>query len=163
MHGVRAGDVILGLDGQRVADVESFRYRVATRDLGGTAELEIWRSRTTETLDMPLGPAPETPPRAEMRLTGQHPLAGAVVNNLSPALAEDLDLPGAWEGVIIVKVVRGSVAHRLRFQPGDIIVAVNRKEVAEVTALAEALGRVRTQWRISFSRKGKVRHVEFTL
>ena len=161
--GVRAGDVILGLDGRRVTDVESFRYRVATRDLGGTAELEIWRSRTTKTLDMPLGPAPEVPPRAEMRLTGQHPLAGAVVNNLSPALAEDLDLPGAWEGVIIIKVVRGSVAHRLRFQPGDIIVAVNRKEVAEVIALAEALERARTQWRIRFSREGKVRHVEFTL
>jgi S1-C subfamily serine protease len=78
-------------------------------------------------------------------------------------LAEDLDLPGAWEGVIIIKVVRGSVAYRLRFQPGDIIVAVNRKEVAEVIALAEALERARTQWRISFSRKGKVRHVEFTL
>ncbi len=161
--GVRAGDVILGLDGQRVADVVSFRYRVATRDLGGTVELEIWRGRTAKTLDMPLGPAPEIPPRAETRLTGQHPLAGAVVNNLSPALAEDLDLPGAWEGVIIIKVVRGSVAHRLRFQPGDIIVAVNRKEVAEVTALAEALERARTQWRISFSRKGKVRHVEFKL
>jgi serine protease Do len=161
--GVRAGDVILGLDGRRVADVESFRYRVATRDLGGTAELEIWRSRTTKTLDMPLGPAPEVPPRAETRLTGQHPLAGAVVDNLSPALAEDLDLPGAWEGIIIIKVVRGSVAHRLRFQPGDIIVAVNRKEVAEVIALAEALERARTQWRISFSRKGKVRHVEFKL
>ena len=57
--GVRAGDVILGLDGRRVADVESFRYRVATRDLGGTAELEIWRGRTTRTLDLPLGPAPE--------------------------------------------------------------------------------------------------------
>ena len=98
-----------------------------------------------------------------MRLTGQHPLAGAVVNNLSPALAEDLDLPGAWEGVIIIKVVRGSVAHRLRFRPGDIIVAVNSKEVTEVIALAEALERARTQWRISFSREGKVRHVEFTL
>ncbi len=161
--GVKTGDVILGLDGQRVADVESVRYRVATRDLGGTAELEIWRSRTTKTLDLPLGPAPEVPPRAEVRLTGQHPLAGAVVNNLSPALAEDLDLPGAWEGVIIIKVVRGSVAHRLRFRPGDIIVAVNGKEVAEVIALAEALERARTQWRISFSRKGKVRHVEFKL
>ena len=161
--GVRAGDVILGLDGQRVADVESFRYRVATRDLGGTAELEIWRNRTIKTLDLPLGPAPEIPPRAQMRLTGPHPLDGAVVDNLSPALAEELDLPGAWEGVIIIKVVRGSVAHRLRFQPGDIIVAVNRKAVAEVTAVAEALERARTQWRISFSRKGKVRHVEFSL
>ena len=41
--------------------------------------------------------------------------------------------------------------------------AVNRKEVAEVTALAEALERGGPQWRISFSRKGRARHVEFKL
>jgi serine protease Do len=161
--GVKAGDVILGLDGQRVADIESFRYRVATRDLGGTAKLEIWRGRAAQSLDLSLSPAPENPPREETRLTGQHPLSGAVIANLSPALAEDLDLPGAWEGVIIIKVVRGSPAYRLRFKSGDIVLAVNRKEVADVTGLAEELERADERWRISFSREGRVRHVEFNL
>jgi serine protease Do len=159
--GVRPGDVILGLDEQPVADVESFRYRVATRDLGGTAKLEIWRDRAAKTLMLPLRSAPESPPREETRLTGQHPLAGAFIANLSPALAEELDLPGAWEGVIVTKVVRGSPSHRLGFQPGDIILAVNREVVAEVTGLARALERGVERWRISFSRNGRVRHVEF--
>ncbi|MEE8499469.1 MAG: DegQ family serine endoprotease [Kiloniellales bacterium] len=161
--GVRPGDIILGLDGRRVADVEAFRYRIATRDLGGNAELEIWRGRTTQTLVLPLRAALEDPPRQETRLSGQHPLAGAVVANLSPALAEELDLPGAWEGVIVMQVVRGSPARRLGFKPGDMVLAVNRKAVTQVSALAEALEGAKAHWRISFSRQGQVRHVEFTL
>jgi S1-C subfamily serine protease len=74
-----------------------------------------------------------------------------------------LDLTGAWDGVIILKVVRGSVANRLRFRPGDIIVAVNRVAVGDVTALDAELKRAKDFWRISFSRKGKLRHAEFDL
>ena len=107
--------------------------------------------------------APENPPRNEVQLSGQHPLAGAVVANLSPALAEELDLPGAWDGVIILKVARRSVADRLRFKPGDIIVAVNREAVRDVTALNAALKRAKESWRISFSREGKLRHADFNL
>jgi serine protease Do len=159
--GVEPGDVILRLDGRELADVESFRYRVATRELGGTVKLDIWRGRAIRTVTLTLIAAPENPPRNEVRLTGQYPLSGAVVANLSPALSEKLDLAGAWEGVIVLKIARGSPADRLRFQPGDIIVAVNREEVRNVTALDAALKKGKDHWRVSFSREGKLRHAEF--
>jgi len=161
--GVGLGDVILSLDGRQVADVESFRYRIATRELGEKVRVEIWRDRGIRSLILALFAAPENPPRNEVRLNGKYPLSGAVVANLSPALAEELDLTGAWDGVIILKVARGSIANRLRFRPGDIIVAVNREAVGDVTALDAALKRAREFWRISFSRKGKLRHAEFNL
>ncbi len=161
--GVEPGDVILRLDGRELADVESFRYRVATRELGGTIKLDIWRDRAVRTATLTLIAAPETPPRNEVRLTGQYPLSGAVVANLSPALSEKLDLAGAWEGVIVIEIARGSPADRLRFRPGDIIIAVNREDVRNVTALDAALKMAKDRWRISFSRKGKLRHAEFNL
>ncbi len=161
--GVKPGDVILKLDGRAVADVESFRYRIATREPGAEIRIEVWRGRAAKTLTLAPTAAPENPPRNEVRLSGKHPLAGALVANLSPALAEELDLPGAWDGVIIMKVARRSVADRLRFKPGDIIVAVNRKEVRDVTVLDAALKRAKDSWRISFSREGKLRHAEFNL
>ncbi|MFQ5774370.1 MAG: DegQ family serine endoprotease [Kiloniellaceae bacterium] len=159
--GVKVGDVILAVDGQPVEDVEAFRFRVATRDLGGTATLEVWRERRRMSFEMPLVSAPETPPREETMLEGEHPLAGAVVANLSPALAEELDMPGAWDGVIITKIARGSPAHRLRFRPGDIVLAVNQYEVRDVKGLAAQLRQPGSRWRISFQREGRVRHVAF--
>ena len=159
--GVAPGDVILTLDGRQVADVESFRYRIATREPGARVHIDIWRERRVRTLTLAPVAAPENPPRNEVQLSGKHPLSGAVVANLSPALAEELDLSGAWEGIIILKLVRGSPSDRLRFKPGDIIMAVNRKEVRNVTALDAVLKRAKGSWRISFSRKGKLRHAEF--
>ncbi len=161
--GVRKGDIIRALDGQAVADVDAFRYRVATREVGGAADLEVWRDRGSLTFKLPLAAAPETPPRDETPLKGEQPLAGAVIANLSPALAEELDKSGAWEGVIVIKVTRGSPAHRLRFRPGDIILAVNRYQVTDVKGLAAELARPMARWRISFNREGRLRHVEFNL
>lgn len=159
--GVKLGDVILGLDGQAVADMQAFRFRIATRDLGGAAKLDVWRGRRAITLDFPLTAAPETPPRDETRLKGEHPLAGAVVANLSPALAEELDMPGLWEGVMILKVARGGAAHRLGFKPADIIVEVNGYQVEDTEGLANELKREVAHWRIGFSRNGSIHYVEF--
>ena len=63
--------------------------------------------------------------------------------NLSPALAEELDRPGAWEGVIVTDIRRGTPARRLRFRPGDLILAINGEAVTTVGALREALARQR--------------------
>jgi serine protease Do len=159
--GIVNGDVILAVDGQPVGDEESLRFRFATRELGGIAKVEIWRDRRRQSVDFPVEPAPETPPRDETPLRGDHPLAGAVVANLSPALAEEKDLPGAWEGVIIAKIARGSPAHRLRFTPGDILLAIGDFQVKDVAGLAAELARPAERWQITFSRDGQVRRVEF--
>jgi len=159
--GVRKGDIVLAVDGKQVDDETSLRFRIATRELGTTAELDVWRDRERLTLEFPVVPAPETPPRDETTLTGDHPLAGAVVANLSPALAEARDRPGAWEGVIVTDIKRGSPAHRLRFEAGDILIAVNDYQVENVAGLATELARPADRWRISLSRDGQVRRVEF--
>jgi serine protease Do len=161
LAGVRKGDIVLAVDGKQVDDVTSLRFRIATRELGATAELEVWRDRERSVLNFPVVAAPETPPRNETTLTGDHPLAGAVIANLSPALAEELDLPGAWEGAIIIDIARGSPAERLRFAVGDILIAVNDYQVQNVAGLAAELKRPAASWRISLSRDGQVRRVEF--
>ena len=159
--GVHSGDIVLAVDGKQVDDGTSLRFRIATRELGTSTKLDVWRDRERLSLHFPVVPAPETPPRNETALSGGHPLAGAVVANLSPALAEERDLPGAWEGVIITDIARGSSANRLRFAPGDVLITVNDHQVTDVAGLAAELERATTRWRISLSRDGQVRRVEF--
>ncbi|MFQ5467757.1 MAG: DegQ family serine endoprotease [Kiloniellaceae bacterium] len=158
--GLRRGDVILKVGGQPVVDVESFRFRIATRELGSSAALTIWRDHAKAQVDLPLAPAPETPPRNETRLKGNHPLAGAAVANLSPVLADELDMPGAWRGVIVTRITRGSPANRVGFEPRDIVVEVNGAEVGTVAELSAALERAGRRWRIGFVRDGRLRNVE---
>ena len=158
--GIRKGDVILTVEGRPVEDFQALRYRLATRELGSEAEVEVWRNGAPIRLAMAMEEAPETPPRQETLLRGRHPFAGARMANLSPALAEELDLVGIWEGVIITGISRGSTAARIGFRPGDVILAINGSTVEQLDALVPLLGDALPRWAVSFRRDGRVRTVE---
>ena len=105
---------------------------------------------------------PEIPARSEVRLLGHHPLGGSYVASLSPALAEELEMPDNWAGVVITRVQRGTPADRLGFRPRDIILSLNGQSYQSSVDLAEALDRSSGKWQIVFKRDGKVRRVEFS-
>ena len=85
-------------------------------------------------------------------------MSGAVAANLSPALAEELDLPGAWAGVILTEIKRGSPARRFRFKPGDVILSINETEVGTTLDL-KRLVESSDSWSIKFRREGRVKVV----
>ncbi len=150
--GVRVGDVVLAVDGREVADPAALRFRIATRPVGSTATLitarggrEVIRSAV---IDVP----PEDPPRRTTALGGQQPLAGAVVANLSPAVADELGLGFAARGVIVGRTLPKSPAGRLQVQPGDIVLFGNDKRIALVDDLVDAVRLPRDSWRLSIRR-----------
>lgn len=156
--GLRVGDVVVAVGRQNVTDVDSLRFRVATGLPGEAVPLEVWRDQRKSLVELPLMAPPEVPPREALLLRGKHPLGGAVVANLSPALAEELDIPGAWQGVILTEVKRGSPARRFRFKPGDVILEVNETTVAGTAQLGGLLNGQRA-WAIKFRRDGRVKVV----
>ena len=157
--GLRPGDIIVAVDGLGVADLDSFRYRIGTRMLDGSAQLAVLRRGRELEVALPLERAPELPPRDETHLDGRQPLAGARVANLSPALAEEIGLE-RWSGVILVHVGRRGVARRLGFRPGDIIRSVEGERVRNVDHLVELVREPRGRWRIVLERGGRSLSVE---
>jgi Do/DeqQ family serine protease len=150
--GLKVGDVVLAVNGREVADPQSLNYRIATQHLGSDARIDILRGGQRSELAVKLVAAPETPPREETRLSGRNPLAGAVVVNLSPAVADELALEGAWSGVAIAAVTPGGIAERIGFAAGDVIVKVNGRKILTVADLKTALERASAPWAISFRR-----------
>src|SRR5437763_10260407 len=116
--GLKAGDLIVSVDGARVDDPNAFGYRFATKPLGGTAQLGIVRQGRAMTLPIALQSLPDTP-RQEIEIKGRSPFKGATVANLSPALADELRLDPQAEGVVITDVAEGSSARSVGFQKGD--------------------------------------------
>ncbi len=160
--GIRQSDVIVEVDGEHVNDVETLQFLVATGRLGENLGVQVYRGGELLALDLPLAEAPETPPRDLRTLEARHPLNGATVANLSPALAEELDLQGAWDGVILLKVPRGTIARRYRFRPGDILMEINGEKVGRAADVEALLTRSSERWGIVFRRQGRVRRVELT-
>jgi serine protease Do len=100
--------------------------------------------------------AVEDPPRDERELDGRHPLAGAKVANLSPAVAEELGIEEEGPGVVVLGVESNTPAARLGVRRGDLVIALNNDRVTSVAGLARALGGSQRGWRLSFQREGQV-------
>ncbi len=150
--GVRPGDVILAVDGFEIGDPAGLNYRMALRAPGERAVLVLWRKGRERRLSVPLEAAPEDPPADVTLLRGRHPLEGARVANLSPALAEELGFDPFAQGVVVLEITRRGFARRLRLRPGDRILAVNGREIADVDGLEQVLAEPRRRFDITIAR-----------
>jgi len=153
--GLRPGDIILAVNGHDVFGPEELAYRIATLPVGDQAVLRIRRGAETLALTTDLSPPPNEPEANLTELKGRHPLAGAVVANLSPAIAERHNLHPFNSGVVILKIRRGGVADRLEFLPGDLVRQINGHDVAQVSDIGDAVKDGGVEWRIRVERDGK--------
>jgi Do/DeqQ family serine protease len=157
--GLKAGDVIVDVDGQPVDDPSAFEYRFATKPLGGHAKVAFMRAGREQATSIALKTAPDTP-RDELVIQSRSPFQGAKVSNLSPALADELRLDQASEGVIITDIANGSAAQSLGFQPGDIVLAVNNQKITKTRELERATAQPSRLWRVTIKRGGQQMSVE---
>ncbi|HEY2754971.1 MAG TPA: Do family serine endopeptidase, partial [Pseudolabrys sp.] len=159
--GLKPGDLIVSVDGQQVDDPNAFDYRFATQPLGGNAQLGIQRGGSELKVAVALQTAPETP-RDEITIKARSPFFGAKVANISPALADELQLQNIDSGVVILDVDNGSYASNLGFQRGDVVQEVNGQHIAKTADLARVSEAGSRTWRIVILRGGQKVSVVFS-
>jgi Do/DeqQ family serine protease len=149
--GLQPGDVILRVDGFEATDGRSVWYRLTTRGIGATAKLDLVRKGRPVSLALPLKAAPK-PGRDDIRnLSGRHPLDGARVVTLLPGVADEMGIDET-RGVAIVSVREGSIAARLGFQPGDVIVKVQDQGISTAGDLEQAVRGTQRVWGLAVKR-----------
>ncbi|MEN3976185.1 DegQ family serine endoprotease [Emcibacter sp. SYSU 3D8] len=154
--GLQIGDVLTEVEGRLVDDPGSMISILATHSVGGKVEVEIVRDRKTMSLRVPLVAAPEVPKRDETMLPAGHLFAGAKVANMSPALADELQLDIMARGVIVLAIERGSSAHRAGLRPGDFIVSINDKPVKTVAELNAVWAGYKGVMNVKIKRQGQI-------
>jgi Do/DeqQ family serine protease len=154
--GLKRNDVIVELDGQSVDDPDAFGYRFALKGLGGQANLTVVRGGKRTTMRVKLQTPPETRPRDPVKIRTRSPLGGVTAVNMSPAVADELQLEVGTDGVVIADVDEGSPASRVGFRKGDVILAVNGERVTASKDLERLLRGSSQMWRITINRGGQV-------
>jgi Do/DeqQ family serine protease len=159
--GIKTGDLIVSVDGTAVDDPNAFDYRFATKPLGGTAQIGLLRQGKQMVVPVALASLPDTP-RDEVVIKARSPFLGATVANLSPALADELQLNPQAEGVVITTVADGSPAQSIGFRKGDIVVSVNDQKIDKPADLERVAGAGGRQWRVTIMRGGQQISVMFS-
>jgi Do/DeqQ family serine protease len=153
--GLRRGDAILEVDGQPVDNPDSFGYRFTLKGTQGQAPLTVLQGGKRTTIRVKLMPPPEDPPRDPVRSRGRTPFAGATLVNMSPAVADELQIDVADDGVVVAELEERSVAASVGFEKGDQIVAINGERVANTRDADRLINRNGGYWEITVSRGGR--------
>jgi serine protease Do len=152
--GLRRGDVIVTFDDKPVENARELYYRVATATIGQDVIVEYRRGGASKETSVRMVAAPETTDREETLVEGTNPLAGLVVANLSPAVAEELGVPQNRTGVVALEV-KGAPAARF-FRKGDQVLEVNGVAIESVATLQKTLEAGDSFWQIAVRRGGRV-------
>jgi S1-C subfamily serine protease len=153
--------VIRKFNGQTVEGADDLTSMVTNTNPGTTITLSILRNGKPLDIKMVLA---ERPSNLGVRAgEGQGPsgsaLEGISVQNLTPALRNQLGLPGNVQGIVIAKVDPDSAAAQAGLQQGDVIESIDRHPVRDVNDFNRLASQVKGQVLLRINRQGSGAYV----
>ena len=138
--GLKAGDVILKIDGSDIQSSVELSSRVATMKPGTTTRVEVWRDGKPREIAVTVGEAPSQQMAASDKVDLSGSRLGVAVRELTPEEQQQAKVDG---GVVVQQ--SAGVAAKAGIRAGDIILSADGKPVKNVddlkTATADAAGK----------------------
>jgi serine protease Do len=138
--GLKRGDVITVLNGQKVEDANDLRLRVSQMAPGTSVDLKVIRDGQARNFNVTLGELPEKDEKAPVTEGAGSSLDGVQVETLTPEIAQQLELPAGTHGVVVGSVDPSSPAAEAGLSRGDVIQEVNHKPVMNAHEFEQAVG-----------------------
>jgi serine protease Do len=132
--GLRNGDVIQSLNGEKLVDGSALQMAIADEKPGTKVQLGIIRDGHPQTVDLTVGEYHANAQLAENdgdgnNASGNNGKLGLAMADLTPEVRQQLNIPDEIKGAAVQSVRPGSPAEEAGLQPGDVIVQVNRKNI----------------------------------
>ena len=135
--GLERGDVLRELNGKQIANGSALQVAVSEMPPGTSIELGILRNGKPLTLKATLGEFHngnvETAANNSAAKKGK---LGITIQNLTPDVRQQYNIPDNVHGAAIVNVVPGSPADNAGLAPGDVVMEVDRHAVQDAQGFA---------------------------
>jgi serine protease Do len=142
--GIKVGDVITELNGKKMDNSGQLQAAISAQRPGDKVTLSVMREGKSLTLPVTLESINKKSEEASAKGGDTHGKArwGVGLENLTPDLREQLQLPNNVKGVVVTNVVPGSPADNAGIGRGDVILEVNRHQVQSADDVKRELGNV---------------------
>jgi serine protease Do len=157
--GIKAGDVVLEYNGQRVEGMDQFSRLVRETPAGRNASLLVFRNGAAQSVTVTIGsragrtihfggeegrtftipaipPIPPMPDMPRSMMSWRSPMLGIESESLNTQLAEYF---GVKDGVLVRSVIKDSSAEKAGIKAGDVIVKVDGTTVASPREISSVL------------------------
>ena len=127
--GIKAGDIILGVDGQEIVSVNDLQSKIASRHPGEVVTLKIWRNKAKYQFQVKLGKAPVRNPTDPTKLKSErikYKNLGIVFRDLS---SREKQLFKTDHGIFVKDVQLGSPGDKSGIFGKEVIVSLNDQPV----------------------------------
>ncbi len=126
--GIKAGDVITSLNGKTIQSFAELRSKIATTEPGTVVKLGLLRDGKPLNVNVTLDKSPETTTSME-----------SVLPALQGASFSDGQSKEGTKGILLENVEKGSPAALIGLQKDDVIVAINREPVQNLTHMRKII------------------------
>ena len=145
--GIEAGDVIVAVDGDDIAQVKELTRKIAGMSPNARAEFEVLRNGERKKLDVRIGKTPSEPEAVRADAGSPAGGLGLTLGELTPSTRERFGIPEEVQGAVVVGVDPASGAAEKGLQPGDVIVSVGQKKVASLEEAKREIERQKSKER----------------
>lgn len=141
--GIQVEDIIVRYNGQPVTDEATFRELVSRSQPGERVEIVVNRDGREQTLNATIGSpdqvaqaTPQSAPDAPQKARGR--LGVSIADATNAEVRQQLHLSDSIKsGAVVAEVLPGSPAAEAGIQPGDVIVRLNSKPIANAAQLSD--------------------------
>ncbi|WP_412057612.1 Do family serine endopeptidase [Bartonella sp. DGB2] len=132
--GIKAGDVILSLNGEKIINWRNFARRIANIHAGDSAILSVWRGGKEQDITVKIGELKGDDEKGDSASSSKDQSA-VRLSDYGLMVTPSDDGPG----LVITRVYSDSDAAERGLRPGDVIVAVNNREVNRSSDILDAI------------------------
>ena len=136
--GIQRGDIVLAVNGEAVRESRDLQLKTTAMPPGTKVIFTVFRDSVEREVPVTLGEVPAEAAHPAQPAAPEAALTGLSVEDLTPEIAREIDVPIDTCGVVVSEVEPGSLAAEIGLRPGDVIQEVNRKPVNHVADFERA-------------------------
>ena len=170
--GLKAGDVIVAVEGERIEKMRELPRRVARLPAGQTFDLTVVRNGRERIIDVVIGKMPGAKKKVAATMDkSAKPRFGLTLAAIDERTRTRFSVDRNIEGVVVTAVEPGSIAAEKGIWPGDFVRRIAGQEISDPAEVSKLLAKAVKQSRdnkrnvvlVLVNRKGNDRYIALPL